>query len=339
MTRSICHVATADDAGKRLDVLLAEHGYYRSRSAAAKAIAEGRVMVEGQPALKRHIVSCGQPIVCALDESGGQSPLEGEDIPLDIRYEDEDIIVLSKQAGLICHPSDDHHEGTLVNALIHRYGEQGLCNVQGQDDRLGIVHRLDGDTSGLMLAAKSDEAGERLMEAIGLREVDRRYIALIHGVMGPDSGLIDAPLGRNPADRKTMAVVNGPSSREAITTFKVLDRFEEGRGDDGYTLVECKLFTGRTHQIRVHMQYTNHPIVGDVTYHKHAPKALRASLGLPRQFLHSYRLALDHPMTGVPLMVSDTLPEDLEGVLRGIAGRSLGPTSYGEEVLEALMLP
>lgn len=337
MTRSVCHVATPDDAGKRIDTVLAERGLYKSRSAAAKAIADHRVLVGGHPAAKKDIVDAGDPIVCELEDAGIATALRGEPIPLDVRFEDDDILVLSKQKGLICHPADDHREGTLVNALIHRYGAEGLCDVQGEADRLGIVHRLDGDTSGLMLAAKTDDAGRSLMEAIGLREVDRRYIALIHGVMQPDSGMIDAPIGRNPADRKTMAVSDASSARDAITTFRVLERFGESRSDNGYTLIECKLYTGRTHQIRVHMQYTRHPIVGDRTYAKHAPKDASSQLGLDRQFLHSYALGFIHPVSGQQMHFTDHLPDDLAGALDRIAERSLGRTELGEEVLPHLI--
>ena len=336
MTRSVCHVANAADAGKRLDAVLAEHALYASRSAAARAVEEGRVLVNGETVAKKHAVAAGEALVCELDEDPTEIPVDGQPIDLDIRFEDDDVIVLSKQVGLVCHPSVDHYDGTLVNALIYHCGKEHLCNVQGEDDRLGIVHRLDRDTSGLMLAAKSDAAGYALMEDIRARAVDRRYIALVHGVMAHDTGMIDAPIARSANERTRMAVRDVPSAREAITTFRVLERFEHDRYDDGYTLIECKLFTGRTHQIRVHMQYTHHPIVGDPVYTAHAPRREEAQLGLTRQFLHSFRIGFEHPITGERLDFADGLPRDLASVLEDLAPRSTGITEAGNEVF-ALM--
>lgn len=336
MTRSVCHVANAADAGKRLDAVLAERALYASRSAAARAIEEGRVLVNGETVAKKHAVAAGEALVCELDEDPTEIPVDGQPIDLDIRFEDDDVIVLSKQVGLVCHPSADHYDGTLVNALIYHCGKEHLCNVQGEDDRLGIVHRLDRDTSGLMLAAKSDAAGYALMEDIRARAVDRRYIALVHGVMVHDTGMIDAPIARSANERTRMAVRDVPSAREAITTFRVLERFEHDRYDDGYTLIECKLFTGRTHQIRVHMQYTHHPIVGDPVYTAHAPRREEAQLGLARQFLHSFRIGFEHPITGERLDFADGLPRDLASVLEDLAPRSTGITEAGNEVF-ALM--
>lgn len=336
MTRSVCHVANAADAGKRLDAVLAEHALYASRSAAARAVEEGRVLVNGATVAKKHAVAAGEALVCELDEDPTEIPVDGQPIDLDIRFEDDDVIVLSKQVGLVCHPSADHYDGTLVNALIYHCGKEHLCNVQGEDDRLGIVHRLDRDTSGLMLAAKSDAAGYALMEDIRARAVDRRYIALVHGVMAHDTGMIDAPIARSANERTRMAVRDVPSAREAITTFRVLERFEHDRYDDGYTLIECKLFTGRTHQIRVHMQYTHHPIVGDPVYTAHAPRREEAQLGLARQFLHSFRIGFEHPVTGERLDFADGLPRDLASVLEDLAPRSTGITEAGNEVF-ALM--
>lgn len=336
MTRSVCHVANAADAGKRLDAVLAEHALYASRSAAARAVEEGRVLVNGVTVAKKHAVAAGEALVCELDEDPTEIPVDGQPIDLDIRFEDDDVIVLSKQVGLVCHPSADHYDGTLVNALIYHCGKEHLCNVQGEDDRLGIVHRLDRDTSGLMLAAKSDAAGYALMEDIRARAVDRRYIALVHGVMAHDTGMIDAPIARSANERTRMAVRDVPSAREAITTFRVLERFEHDRYDDGYTLIECKLFTGRTHQIRVHMQYTHHPIVGDPVYTAHAPRREEAQIGLARQFLHSFRIGFEHPITGERLDFADGLPRDLASVLEDLAPRSTGITEAGNEVF-ALM--
>ena len=174
MTRSLCHIVAAADAGARLDALMAERGLYPSRSAAARAIEEGAVFVTGANVAKKLAVAAGATVVYEAAEEAAPRALEGEPIDLDIRFEDEHLLVLSKQVGLVCHPSVDHYDGTLVNALVHHCGAANLCNVQGEDDRLGIVHRLDRDTSGLMLAAKTDEAGYALMEDIRARAVDRR---------------------------------------------------------------------------------------------------------------------------------------------------------------------
>ncbi len=331
MARSVCIVASPSDQGKRLDLFCAQSAY-TSRSEAAKAITQAKVLVKGQPKNKNYLVQAGDAVVCELPDEV-TTELLGEPIALDIRYEDEYLAVISKQPGLICHPANEHREHTLVNALIYHYGSAGLCNVQGDQDRLGIVHRLDGDTSGLMLIAKTDEAGQALMEAIAAREVDRRYVTLVHGLIAPDTGMIDAPIMRNPSDRTTMKVGEGPSSREALTTFTVLERFEGGAASAGYTLLECKLYTGRTHQIRVHMQYIKHPVVGDPTYQAHGPKNPRDQLGCTRQFLHSYRLGFVHPITGKHIELQDNLPLDLRQALIQMRDTSQGRTSKGEEVL------
>lgn len=336
MARSLCHIVSAGDEGRRIDALLADRGLYGSRSAAARAVEAGKVFVNGQTVAKKHVVAAGDTVVYEVEDAPARTPLGGQPIDLDIRFEDDHLLVLSKQAGLVCHPSVDHDDGTLVNALIHHCGAQNLCSVQGEDDRLGIVHRLDRDTSGLMLAAKDDECGLALMEAIRARAVDRRYLALVHGVIAHDTGMVDAPIARSANERTRMAVRDVPSAREAVTTFRVLERFEHGAHDDGYTLVDCKLFTGRTHQIRVHMQYTKHPVVGDPVYDAHAPRDPEAQLGLERQFLHSFRLEFAHPATGEELSFADGLPRDLERALAGLAGRSRGRTSAGEEVFALL---
>ena len=333
---SRCYVANALDEGMRLDTLLGERGLFPSRSAAAKAIEAGAVLVGGKTASKKQVVKSGQAIVYEVPEADVQTPLTGEPIELDIRFEDDDMIVLSKQAGLVCHPSDDHRDGTLVNALLHHCGADHLCNVQGEQDRLGIVHRLDMDTTGLMMAAKTDVAGEALMAAIQDHVVDRHYLALVHGVISLERGMIDAPIARSAKDRTRMAIRDCDSAREAITTFNVLERFEPSRRDNGYTLIECKLFTGRTHQIRVHLEYTKHPLVGDPLYTASAPRDAQANLGLRRQFLHSYKLELDHPTTGEPMSFADNLPQDLMDVLAQLADRSMGVTDAGRGVQELL---
>lgn len=336
MARMLSYSATALDAGERLDSLLAARACFASRSAAARAIESGNVFVNGANVVKKYAVAAGDVIVYQEKEEVEAGPVTGQPIDLDIRFEDDDLIVLSKQIGLVCHPSVDHADGTLVNALIYHCGADHLCNVQGEDDRLGIVHRLDRDTSGLMLAAKTDAAGYALMEDIRDRAVDRHYLALVHGVIAPDTGMIDAPIARSANERTRMAVRDVPSARDAVTTFRVLERFEPRQHDDGYTLIDCKLFTGRTHQIRVHMQYAKHPLVGDPVYTANGPKDARAQLGLKRQFLHSFRIRFIHPETSEELEFADNLPRDLNEALRSLGDRSRGMTDAGREVAALL---
>lgn len=336
--RLLSYTVPPEHDGARLDSVLAAAGCYPSRSSAARAVEEGCVYVNGASVAKKHAVRAGDTIVYQVEESQAEpGDLEAQDIPLDVRYEDDDLLVISKQAGLVCHPSADHFDGTLVNALIAHCGRDHLCNVQGEgEDRLGIVHRLDRDTTGLMLAAKTNEAGRALMDDIRDRSVDRHYLALVHGRIAHDTGMVDAPIARALNERTRMAVREAPSAREAITTFTVLERFEAGQRDDGYTLIDCKLFTGRTHQIRVHMEYTHHPLVGDPVYRSRAPRDPAADCGLTRQFLHSYRLSFTHPLTGVRLTFVDTLPQDLQNVLAALSPRSEGRTEAGMQVLSSL---
>jgi 23S rRNA pseudouridine1911/1915/1917 synthase len=228
------------------------------------------------------------------------------------------------------HPAQGHWSGTLVHALLAHADDLGT--MQG-DDRPGIVHRLDKDTSGLMMVAKSDHAQVALQEAIKIRSVDRRYLALVHGWIAPDTGLIDAALARDPKERMRMGVSDRWDAKQSVTTFRVLERFEAGAHDDGFTLLECKLYTGRTHQIRVHMAYIKHPCVGDPVYGLGRTKA---DLGLERQFLHAYRLELEHPVTGEQLRFIDPLPEDLGERLKALQSLSTGRTEAGREVINLL---
>ena len=338
MARMLSYSATALDAGERLDSLLAARACFASRSAAARAIESGNVFVNGANVVKKYAVAAGDVIVYQEKEEVEAGPVTGQPIDLDIRFEDDDLIVLSKQIGLVCHPSVDHADGTLVNALIYHCGADHLCNVQGEDDRLGIVHRLDRDTSGLMLAAKTDAAGYALMEDIRDRAVDRHYLALVHGVIAPDTGMIDAPIARSANERTRMAVRDAPSARDAVTTFRVLERFEPRQYDDGYTLIDCKLFTGRTHQIRVHLSYIGYPILGDHLYCHGDPFEYRRIHGDPRyaedynpecgqggkeivsdlidrQALHAFSLTLRHPVSDKELHLEAPLPADMQTVI------------------------
>jgi 23S rRNA pseudouridine1911/1915/1917 synthase len=323
------HVVAPDETGMRIDALLGGFDFIASRSAAARLIDDGLVLVNGAHVAKKHAVKSGERIEIEVPPYN-RGDLIPEDIPLDIRYEDDDMIVLSKQAGLVVHPAEGNWTGTLVHALLAH--SDSLGTLQGED-RPGIVHRLDKDTSGLMMVAKTDMAQVALQDAIQIRSVDRRYLTLVHGWIAPDTGLIDAPLGRDPKERMKMAVVDSATARQSVTTFRVLERFEAGPADDGFTLVECKLYTGRTHQIRVHMAYINHPCVGDPVY---GQRKVKADLGLERQFLHAYRLELEHPITGEPMRFIDPLPEDLASRLKRIAEYSNGRTKAGKEVLGLL---
>ncbi len=323
------HVVAPDETGMRLDVLLGSLEFLASRSAAAKLIEDGLVLVDGGSVPKKHVVKTGERIEVEIPPYD-RGDLVAEDIPLDIRFEDDHMIVLSKQAGLVVHPAQGNWTGTLVHALLAHSDELGT--LQG-DDRPGIVHRLDKDTSGLMMVAKSDEAQVALQEAIKIKSIDRRYLTLVHGRIAPDSGMIDAPLGRDPRERMKMAVSDSATAKQSVTTFRVLERFEAGTHDDGFTLIECKLYTGRTHQIRVHMAYIDHPCVGDQVY---GQRRLKADLGLTRQFLHSYRLELTHPVTGEPLFFVDPPPEDLSSRLAGLGEYSAGRTAAGDEVIGLL---
>ena len=322
--------------GRRLDAWLALEGAAASRSAAAKLVEAGAVTLNGAPCpTKSERVRLGDRIHVAIDDDGEGSEgaaLFPAAIPLDVRYEDDGVVVLSKQAGLVCHPSPGHEADTLANALVARYGS-GLGMLQG-DDRPGIVHRLDRDTTGLMLAARTDEAQRALQDLIRLRELDRRYAVLVQGYVAPATGLIDVGIARSRKDRQRMAASSGARAREAITTFTTLERFEAGSSDEGYSLLECHLYTGRTHQIRVHMAHISHPVVGDPVYGK---GDARRNLGLGRQFLHSWRLSLGHPFTGEELAFEDPLPEDLREALLALSGRSMGRTEAGEELVPRLL--
>lgn len=332
MARSLSLSVLAEHSGDRLDTFLASMDCYPSRSAAVKAIETGLVFVNGAQRTKNYVLSAGDIVVYEELPEVERPVLVGENIPLDVRYEDEHLLVLSKQTGLCVHPSPGHYGSTLCHALVYRYGREGLAHIQG-DDRPGIVHRLDMETSGLLICAKTDEAGNLLQDMIRLRTVDRRYLALVHGNIAHNTGMIDEPITRGFSDRLRMVVSDAGNARQAITTFTVLERFEAGAKDNGYTLLECKLYTGRTHQIRVHMEFIGHCCVGDPLY-SWGPDA--AQLGLvKRQFLHSYALAFEHPYTGEHLSFLDALPPDLQAAYDMIAERSMGKTPEGESIIAA----
>ena len=323
--------------GERLDSFVASQDNMPSRSACAKLIESGAVTINSTHAdSKSEKVCLGDRIQAEVEEPeevGG--PLAPNPyIPLDIRFEDEYLIVLSKQAGLVCHPAPGHMDDTLANALVVHYCYGHLGMLQGEE-RPGIVHRLDRDTSGLMVAAKDDRTQKALQDLIRLRVLDRRYVVLVHGYVAPDDGTIVTGIARSTKDRLRMAVSDDPGAREAITTFKTLERFEAGRRDEGYSLLECHLYTGRTHQIRVHMRHIGHPVVGDPLYGK---GSLLQNKGLTRQFLHSWHIRFDHPCTGETIELADRLPDDLLNVLESLQGTSMGQTERGREVCPELGL-
>lgn len=308
---------TKEQAGERLDVFLAQHPKIPSRSYAQQLITKGLVKVGGRSVHKHHKVQEGELIEVQLPPPE-EERLVPEEIPLKIIYEDSDIIIISKQAGMVVHPSAGHKQGTLVHALLAHSPEL----KEAEDSmRPGIVHRLDKDTSGLMVVAKNLESQQKLIEQLSGRKLTRNYLALVYGRLKEEKGSVDAPIGRNFRRRTRMAIA-GQGSREAVTRYRVLERFKE------YSLLEVTLETGRTHQIRVHMAFIKHPIVGDPEY---GGKKTGRELNLGRQFLHAYRLVLVHPKTGKELSFEDSLPEDLERVVKTLRKEERG--SEGDEGL------
>ncbi|HML34429.1 RluA family pseudouridine synthase [Sporomusa sphaeroides] len=290
---------TSDEQGLRIDVLLAKRFPELSRSHLQKLIADDLVTVNGKLIKANYKVQAEDSIRIIFPEA---KPVEiaAEAIPLDILYEDADIIVINKPRGMVVHPAAGNYAGTLVNALLEHC--QDLSGINGEI-RPGIVHRLDKDTSGVMVAAKNDRAHIALAEQIKNRTASRKYVAIVHGTIAEEQGIINAPIGRHPSDRKKMAVTFS-NSKEAITRFRVIERFIN------YTLVECKLQTGRTHQIRVHMQYISHPVVGDPKY---GPEKKRFAIS--GQALHSAELSLKHPISGEELLFTAPVPPDMADIL------------------------
>ena len=321
--------------GMRLDAFLATGEGMPSRSACARLVEEGAVTINETPATsKSEKVLLGDRVRALVEEPDVPvGPLRpNPEIPLDIRFEDNHLIVLSKQLGLVCHPSPGHVDDTLANALVAHCGYEHLGMLQGEE-RPGIVHRLDMDTTGLMVAAKDDATQKALQDLIRMRVLDRRYVTLVHGYVAHDEGTIETGIARSTRDRIRMAVSDAPGAREAITTFRVLERFEAGRCDEGYTLMECHLYTGRTHQIRVHMRHIGHPLVGDQLYGRGDERVNR---GLSRQFLHSWRIRFDHPVSGETIELADRLPDDLLYVLESLKETSMGRTAAGKEICPQL---
>jgi len=286
-------------AGRRLDVFLSAENPDLSRSHIQKLISREMVTVNEQPVKANYRVRAGDRVRLCLPPPR-EPVVEAEDIPLDIYYQDGDLVVVNKPRGMVVHPAEGNYSGTLVNALLHHCRD--LSGINGVL-RPGIVHRLDKDTSGLLVAAKNDAAHLELARQLKERLVTRRYLALAHGNFKEDAGTVDAPIGRHPRDRQRMAVV-ARGGRAAVTHYRVKRRFGQ------YTLLELKLETGRTHQIRVHLTYLGHPLVGDLKYGPPKPH-----FGLNGQFLHAFLLGFTHPRTGAYMEFSAPLPEVLQQVL------------------------
>jgi len=284
----------------RLDIFLARAAFI-SRSKAQQLISSDLVTVDGKHVGKNYILQEGEIVSWKIPPPESQEMLP-EKIPLNIVFEDNHIIVVDKPAGLVMYPAPGHERGTLLNALIFRYPE--ISSIGGRG-RCGVFHRLDKGTSGLVAIARSELSYKRMVEKVSKREVKRKYIALVTGEIPVEEGIIDAPIARNPANRKKMAV--RAEGKKAISRFKVLRRFKN------FTLVEVSLETGRTHQIRVHFSYIGHPVAGDLEYSR--GRSSRA-LGLERQFLHAAFLSFEHPVSGENLEFTSDLPEDLKKTLQ-----------------------
>lgn len=303
MTREL--TAATEHAGVRLDAFLSADGAL-TRSQAARLIAEGRVRVNGKPAAKSARLSGGETVTVDVPQLR-ETALPPQDIPLDVVYEDDDVIVVNKPTGLVVHPAPGHPDGTLVNALLHHCGDS-LSGIGGEK-RPGIVHRIDRDTSGLIIAAKNDAAHLALSAQLKDHSLSRTYECLVTGNMKQDSGTVDAPIGRSSADRKKMAVV--PTGRRAVTHWEVVARYP------GVTHLRCRLETGRTHQIRVHMAYIGHPILGDTVYGAKKPVP-----GLTGQCLHATGLRFIHPRTGEPVELHCPLPPEFTAMLQKLQNNS-----------------
>ena len=284
------------DQTGRIDKVLTTLEPEITRSQLKNLINDGHVTVNGQAVKPKYKVQAGDKISLVKPEPQSLE-LTPENIPLDIVYEDDDVIVVNKPQGMVVHPAPGHPDHTLVNALLYH---SPLSTINGTF-RPGIVHRIDKDTSGLLMVAKNDLAHQSLAEQLRNKTNKREYLALVYGQIKEDEGTIDAPLGRNPQDRKKQAVVKG--GRHAVTHFKVIKRY------DNFTLIKCILETGRTHQIRVHMKYIGHPLVGDPLY------GPRKVIGKNGQFLHAALLGFKHPRTGKEMVFEAPLPENFQKML------------------------
>ncbi len=299
-------VFTAMESGERLDALLARNIGPLTRSAAVRLIEQGLVTLSGKPVKKNYKCSAGDEFALILPETE-EVTLIAQDIPLDVMFEDDDVIVVNKARGMVVHPAPGHPDGTLVNALMYHCGAS-LSGIGGEK-RPGIVHRIDKDTSGLLIIAKNDFAHQFLSSQLADRSLSREYEAVIRGNLREDTGRIEKPIGRHPTDRKRMAVTE-KNSRPAATNWEVIERYR------GYCHVKCVLETGRTHQIRVHMASIGHPLLGDYTYGAPSPEK-----GLEGQCLHARRLKFIHPRTREQVLLESPLPEYFTEVLAKLGER------------------
>ena len=284
-------IIVEDNEGLRLDSYLSEK-LELSRSKVQKLIKDGKVVVNGKVVNSSYSVKLDDEIM-VNDKLDYSINVEAEDIPLNIIYEDDDLLIINKESGMVVHPAPGHYTGTLVNALLYRYK-----NLAGDKFRPGIVHRLDKDTSGLMIVAKTEEMLEKISLMISKKEVERKYLAIVDGLIKHDTGEIDAPIGRDRNNRQKMAVTD-VNAKEAITHFKVLERFNNN------TLLECILDTGRTHQIRVHLSYIGYPVNNDPLYG-------RGKCSEFGQMLHSYSIKFKHPRTGKEIKYEVEPPKEFE---------------------------
>lgn len=289
-----------DRSGDRIDSWISSRLEDYSRSYIQKLCLEGNVFVDGVQVKSNYKLKTGEQIVINVPEAEVLDVL-AEDIPLDILYEDEHIIVINKPKGMVVHPAAGNYTGTLVNALMKHCGDS-LSDINGVI-RPGIVHRIDKDTSGLLVVAKNNKAHEILSSKLKTHDIKREYIALVEDIIYENSGKIDAPIGRHPVDRKKMSV-NIKNGRNAVTHFRVLDRFPTA------TYLELKLETGRTHQIRVHLAYINHPIIGDQVYGRKKQR-----FKIKGQALHAIRLQFDHPATGEHMVFETAVPDYFEKLI------------------------
>ena len=293
----------ADEVGQRLDRYLASVLNGVSRTKVQQLIEERAVLVNGYPSKPGYALRNGDEVqVLSLKPNDRAGTIRPRQLPLDVVYEDRDLLVVNKAAGMVVHPAPGHHEDTLVNALLTRYPD---IQKEGADQRPGIIHRLDKDTSGLIIIARNAATQAALVEQMKHHEIVKRYLALVEGVVALDQGSIDAPIGRNPRHRQQMAIT-AKGSREARTHFRVLQRFTR------HTLLLLELETGRTHQIRVHLKAIGHPVVGDPIY---GSRSATHGLTLKRQFLHAYQIRFIHPTTGATIELEAALPDDLQAVL------------------------
>lgn len=294
------YTVIATESGERIDALLAQELETVTRSQAVRLIEAGAVTLRCEPLKKNHRVSAGDVYVVEIPEPE-ETALEPENIPLDVVFEDADVIVVNKPRGMVVHPAPGHAGGTLVNALLYHCGDS-LSGVGGEK-RPGIVHRIDMDTSGLIIAAKNDYAHRFLSAQLADHTLSRTYEAIVCGRVRDDAGTVEAPIGRCPADRKRMAVIE--KGRAAVTHYEVIARY------NGYTHIRCMLETGRTHQIRVHMAYIGHPLLGDMVYGRK-----KAEKGLEGQCLHAKELRFIHPRTEKLVTVTSGLPGYFQDVLK-----------------------